>query len=128
MSIRLSFGTAGIRAALGPGLDQINLLTVGGVAHALCGYLAELQPDAPSRGLCVAFDGRTDSDLLAREVVRVARQHGWLVRAFELPTPTPLLAFATRFHGAAAGVIVTASHNPAQDNGLKIYLAGGAQV
>jgi phosphomannomutase len=128
MSIRLSFGTAGIRAALGPGLDQINAFTVGGVAHALCSYLVETQPGALTRGVCVAFDGRTDSDLFAREVVRVARLHGLLVRAFESPTPTPLLAFATRFHRAAAGVIVTASHNPPGDNGLKIYLAGGAQV
>ena len=128
MCIRLSFGTAGIRAALGPGLDQINSFTVGGVAHALCSYLVDSQPGALTRGVCIAFDGRTDSDLFAREVVRVARQHGLLVRAFESPAPTPLLAFATRFHGAAAGVIITASHNPPGDNGLKIYLAGGAQV
>lgn len=128
MTIGLSFGTAGIRAALGPGLDQINLFTVGGVAHALCGYLCEAVPDARERGLCVAFDGRTDSDVFAREVVRVAQRHGFLVRAFERPTATPLLAFATRRHGAAAGLIVTASHNPPSDNGLKIYLQGGAQV
>lgn len=128
MTIQLSFGTAGIRATLGPGLDQINVFTVGGVAYALCSYLAETQPGAQGRGLCVAFDGRTDSDHLAREVVRVARLCGFLVRAFPVPTPTPVLAFATRLHGAAAGVIVTASHNPPADNGLKIYLASGAQV
>jgi phosphomannomutase len=128
MTIRLAFGTAGIRATLGPGLDQINLYTVAGVAYALCSYLAETQPGAQGRGLCVAFDGRTDSDLFAREVVRVARLTGFRVRAFESPTPTPVLAFATRFYGAAAGVIVTASHNPPADNGLKIYLASGAQV
>jgi phosphomannomutase len=76
----------------------------------------------------VAFDGRTDSDVFAHEVVRVARLCGFRVRAFEVPTPTPVLAFATRLYGAAAGVIVTASHNPPTDNGLKIYLASGAQV
>lgn len=128
MTIQLSFGTAGIRAALGPGLDQINLFTVGGVAYALCSYLAETQPGARERGLCVAFDGRTDSDLFAHEVVRVAGLWGFRVRAFDKPTPTPVLAFATRLHGAAAGVMVTASHNPPGDNGLKIYLASGAQV
>lgn len=128
MTIQLSFGTAGIRATLGPGLDQINLFTVGGVAYALCSYLAETQPGARERGLCVAFDGRTDSDRFAHEVVRVAGLWGFRVRAFDKPTPTPVLAFATRLHGAAAGVIVTASHNPPGDNGLKIYLGSGAQV
>jgi phosphomannomutase len=128
MTIHLSFGTAGIRAKLGPAADQINPYTVGGVAHALCSQLAATSPGAAGRGLCVAFDGRTDSALLAREVVRVARLHGFRVRAFEQPTPTPLLAFATRLHAAAAGVVVTASHNPPEDNGLKIYLEGGGQI
>jgi phosphomannomutase len=128
MTIQLSFGTAGIRAALGPGPDQINVRTVGGVAHALCSYLVESSPGAAGRGLCVGFDGRTDSDRFAREVVRVALAHGFRVRAFETPTPTPLLAFCTRFYQCAAGVMVTASHNPAHENGLKLYLDGGAQV
>lgn len=128
MSVRLSFGTAGIRAALGPGLDQINPYTVGAVAHALCAYLSESDPSSRERGVCIGYDGRTDSDLFAREVARVAHGHGFLLRAFERPVPTPLLAFCTRLHGAAAGVMITASHNPPHENGLKIFLAGGAQV
>ncbi|MDB4990394.1 MAG: Phosphomannomutase, partial [Myxococcaceae bacterium] len=128
MSIRLSFGTAGIRAQLGPGLDQLNLYTVGAVAHAVCAYLLEAFPDAARRGLCVAFDGRTESDVFAREVVRIARSYGYLVRAFELPAPTPVLAFCTRFYDSVAGVMITASHNPPADNGIKLYLEGGAQV
>lgn len=128
MTIRLSFGTAGIRAPLGPGDNQMNVTAVRGITHALCSHLASGAADAPERGLCIAYDGRTDSVLFAREAVRVARAHGFRVRAFEEPTPTPVLAFATRHHGAAAGVMITASHNPPHENGVKIYLAGGAQV
>jgi len=128
MAIRLSFGTAGIRAALGPGDDELNVHAVRGIAHALCTHLAAHDPAAPGRGLCVGFDGRRESDVFAREVVRVARAHGFRVRAFEHVVPTPLLAFVTRFYGAAAGAMITASHNPPHENGVKLYLEGGAQV
>ncbi len=128
MTIRLQFGTAGIRAALGPGEDQLNIATVRGVAQALCDYLADTFEGARGRGLCVAYDGRTDSDAFAREVVRVGLAQGFRVRAFAAPAPTPLLAFCTRFYGVAAGVVITASHNPPHDNGIKIYLERGAQV
>jgi phosphomannomutase len=128
VTIRLSFGTAGIRAAMGPGLDQLNVLTVGGVAHAICAHLRESFPDACERGLCVGFDGRTDSDVFAREVITVARAYGFRVRAFVAPVPTPLVAFCTRAQRAVAGIMITASHNPPTDNGIKLYLEGGAQV
>jgi phosphomannomutase len=124
MSIRLAFGTAGIRAPLGDGPDRINVATVAGVAHAICSELAH----GKQRGICVGFDGRSDSDVFSREVIRVARAHGFLVRAFERPVPTPLLAFCTRHHDAVAGVMITASHNPPTDNGIKLYLERGAQV
>jgi phosphomannomutase len=124
MNIRLAFGTAGIRAPLGDGPDRLNVATVRGVAHAICSELAH----GKQRGLCVGFDGRTDSDVFAREVIRVARAHGFPVRAFETPVPTPLLAFCTRHHDAVAGVMITASHNPPSDNGIKLYLERGAQV
>ena len=128
MTIQLSFGTAGIRAKLGPGADQINLYTVGGVLQAVCEHLLEQFPGAAAQGLCVGFDGRTQSDLFAREVVRVASENGLRVRAFETPVPTPLLAFCTRLHKAVAGIMITASHNPPADNGIKLYLQGGVQV
>ncbi|HEX5659573.1 MAG TPA: phospho-sugar mutase [Polyangiales bacterium] len=124
MSIRLAFGTAGIRAPLGEGPERINLANVAGVAHAICSELAH----GKQRGICVGHDGRTDSDVFAREVIRVARAHGFLVRAFETTIPTPVLAFATRHHDAVAGVMITASHNPPTDNGIKLYLERGAQV
>jgi phosphomannomutase len=128
MSIRLAFGTAGIRAPLGEGPERINLHTVAGVAHALCAELVASFPRARERGLCVGYDGRSESDLFAGEVTRVARGHGFVVRAFALPVPTPLLAFCTRQHDAVAGVMITASHNPPGDNGIKVYLERGAQV
>jgi phosphomannomutase len=128
MSIRLAFGTAGIRATVGPGDDQLNLRTVGAIAHALASYLGESFPGAHGRGLCIGFDGRADSARFAQEVERVARSQGFRVRAFEQPVPTPLLAFCTRYHDAAAGVMITASHNPPDDNGVKIYMERGAQV
>jgi phosphomannomutase len=124
MSIRLAFGTAGIRAPLGEGPDRINLPNVTGVAHAICSELAH----GKQRGLCVGHDGRTGSDVFAREVIRVARGHGFTVRAFQTTIPTPVLAFATRHHDAIAGVMITASHNPPTDNGIKLYLERGAQV
>lgn len=124
MSIRLAFGTAGIRAPLGEGPDRLNVETVTGVVHAVCSELAH----GKQRGICIGYDGRTDSELFARTAVAVARAHGFLVRAFEVPIPTPVLAFCTREHGAVAGLMVTASHNPPGDNGIKLYLAGGAQV
>ncbi len=124
MSIRLAFGTAGIRAPLGDGPDRINVGTVTGVAHAICSELAQ----GKERGLCVGYDGRTDSDVFARAVIEVARAHGFVVRAFDTPIPTPVLAFATRMHDAVAGVMITASHNPPSDNGIKLYLERGAQV
>jgi phosphomannomutase len=128
MAIRLSFGTAGIRARVGSGDDELSLRSVRVVADALVTYLSEVVPDASERGLCVGFDGRSDSESFAREVCEVALARGFLVRRFTAVVPTPLLAFATKSYGSAAGVMVTASHNPPEDNGLKVFWQGGAQV
>jgi phosphomannomutase len=128
MAVKLAFGTAGIRAPLGEGDDQLNLRTVRVVAHALAKYALEVVPEARARGICVGFDGRTSSDVFAQEVTRVALAHGLRVRAFDEPIPTPVLAFATRQHRAALGVMITASHNPPSDNGIKVYFEGGAQI
>lgn len=128
MAIRLAFGTAGIRAKMGPADDQLNAHAVRGIANGLCAHLLRRSASARSDGLCVAFDGRAQSDQFAREVVQVALRHGFRVRAFETPVPTPLLAFCTRQLTFAAGVMITASHNPPDENGVKIYLAGGAQI
>jgi phosphomannomutase len=128
MSIRLAFGTAGIRAPLGAGDDQMNERTVRAVAFALADYLAEAFAGARGRGICLAYDGRTDSDTFAQTFREVLLGFGFRVRSFAQPVPTPLLAFCTRYHDAVCGVMITASHNPPSDNGIKIYLERGAQV
>ncbi len=128
MPVKLSFGTAGIRARAGEGDDQLNTRTVEAVAHVLCSYVAELAPGAQNQGVCIGYDGRKDSQRFARSLAGVALGHGYKVRCFERPTPTPLLAFATKHHAAALGLMVTASHNPPEDNGIKVYWQGGAQI
>ncbi len=128
MTIRLSFGTAGIRARLGEGDDELNLRTVRAVGHALCEYVGSRANGEKQRGICVGFDGRTASREFAAELASVALAHGFLVRLFDDLVATPLLAFATQHHRASLGLMVTASHNPPSDNGIKVYWQGGAQI
>lgn len=127
MTVKLAFGTAGIRAKLGDGDDELNVRTVRAVGLALCDYLKTLAPHV-KHGLCIGYDGREQSQEFARELSSVALAHGFLVRAFEGTVATPLLAFSTQRHRAALGLMVTASHNPPSDNGLKVYWQGGAQI
>ena len=125
---RSAFGTAGLRGALGAGPARMNRLvvraTTAGVAQWVLGQGAE----AARRGIVVGRDARHGSDEFARDVADVAAGAGVRVRVLPRPLPTPLTAFAVKHLGAAAGVMVTASHNPAADNGYKVYMADGAQV
>lgn len=142
---RLAFGTAGLRGELGAGTNRMNRVLVAQAAAGLAAYLAEragvdaaaddvaeparLRPDAPL--VVVGYDGRRNSDIFARDSVEIFAGAG--LRAVLLPRllPTPVLAFAVRHLGAAAGVMVTASHNPPNDNGYKVYLGGedeGSQI
>ena len=124
----LTFGTAGLRGALGAGPARMNRLvvraTTAGVAQWVLGQGAE----AAQRGIVVGRDARHGSDEFARDVAEVAAGAGVRVRVFTRALPTPLTAFAVKHLGAAAGVMITASHNPAADNGYKVYMADGAQV
>ncbi|MGD0440223.1 MAG: phospho-sugar mutase [Acidimicrobiales bacterium] len=124
----LTFGTAGLRGALGAGPARMNRLvvraTTAGVAQWVLGQGAE----AARRGIVVGRDARHGSDEFARDVAEVAGRAGVHVRVFPRPLPTPLTAFAVKHLAAAAGVMVTASHNPAPDNGYKVYARDGAQV
>jgi phosphomannomutase len=124
----LSFGTAGLRGLLGAGDNRMNQRVVAQTTAALCAELVAAVPQAQRRGLCVGFDGRHKSRAFAEEVRAIANGAGFLVHAFEEPVPTPLLAFSVLSRGAAAGVMVTASHNPAAYNGYKVYWADGAQL
>jgi phosphomannomutase len=120
----LEFGTAGLRGALGPGPNRMNRVVVGRAAAGLAAYLK-------ARGgtsVVVGYDARHNSDVFARDTAEIMAGAG--LRAMVLPRtlPTPVLAFAIRHLGADAGVMVTASHNPPQDNGYKVYLGDGSQI
>ena len=141
---RLHFGTAGLRGVLAAGPNRMNRAVVRAATAAVAGWL--LAPAAGGEGgpvggggtgetrrgqrasVMVGCDARHRSAEFAEEVAGVLAGAGIAVHVLPLPCPTPLLAFAVRDLGADAGVMVTASHNPAADNGYKLYLSDGAQV
>ncbi|AYF98310.1 phospho-sugar mutase [Protaetiibacter intestinalis] len=125
---RLTFGTAGLRGELGAGPLRMNRVLVGQAAAGLARYLLAREAH-PS--VVIGYDGRRNSEIFARDTAELMAGAG--VRAILLPRllPTPVLAFAVRHLGTSAGVMVTASHNPAPDNGYKVYLGGldhGSQI
>lgn len=122
---RLQFGTAGLRGALGAGPNRMNRVIVAQAAAGLAAYLLE---HASSPTVVVGYDARHNSEIFARDTAEIMEGAG--VHAFLLPThlPTPVLAFAIRHLGCSAGVMVTASHNPPQDNGYKVYLEDSSQI
>ncbi|MGA2527670.1 MAG: phospho-sugar mutase [Acidimicrobiales bacterium] len=124
----LSFGTAGLRGALGAGPARMNRLVVRKTTAGVAQWLIDQGPKAIARGIVVGRDARNGSAEFARDVAEVATSAGVRVRVFSRPLPTPITAFAVKHLDAAAGVMITASHNPAADNGYKVYAADGAQV
>jgi len=122
---RLAFGTAGLRGPIAPGPAGMNRLQVRQVTAGLCAWLDDQGVQGP---LVIGFDGRRGSEAFAEEAGRVARAHGREALRFEGVVPTPVLSYAVRHLGAAAGVMVTASHNPPADNGYKVFWADGAQI
>ena len=125
---RLEFGTAGLRGALGAGPNRMNRVLVSQAAAGLAAFLTSRE-GSPS--VVIGYDGRKNSKVFAVDTAEIMSAAG--VSATLLPRlmPTPVLAFAVRFLGASAGVMVTASHNPAADNGYKVYLGGeddGSQI
>ncbi|UJR78788.1 Phosphoglucomutase phosphomannomutase alpha beta alpha domain i [Sandaracinus amylolyticus] len=125
---RLEFGTAGLRGVLGAGPNRMNRAVVRAASAGLCAYLEQTTSDAKERGITIGYDGRRLSLELARETVEVATARGFRVHLFESVEPTPVLAFACKRMNAAAGVMVTASHNPPEYNGYKVYWGNGAQI
>ena len=125
---RLQFGTAGLRAAVGAGPLRMNRLVVRQAAAGLAQYLLDTDPRARERGVVVGYDARRKSDLFAHDTARVMSAYGIPTKLFDQRVPTPVLAWSITEIDAAAGVVVTASHNPPADNGYKVYLGDGAQI
>lgn len=124
----LRFGTAGLRGVMGAGPNRMNRVNVIRTTHALCAWIARRVPDASTRGICIAHDARDNSDTFVRDAIEVALGAGLRVYMYSKPVPTPLLAFAVRDLEAAGGVMITASHNPREYNGYKVFWENGAQI
>ena len=122
----LEFGTAGLRGALGAGPNRMNRVTVLQAASGLARYL--VQQGFSNQKVVIGFDARYNSDVFAADTARVMSGAGLEPIVFSHVVPTPVLAFAIRHLDACAGVMVTASHNPPQDNGYKVYLGDGRQI
>lgn len=122
----LQFGTAGLRGRLGPGSNRMNRVVVARAAAGLAAYLVANAADQLT--VVVGYDARRNSEVFAHDTARIMAGAG--ITAMVLPTalPTPVLAFAIRELGCDAGVMVTASHNPPEDNGYKVYLGDGSQI
>jgi phosphomannomutase len=122
----LEFGTAGLRGALGPGPNRMNRVVVGQAAAGLAGYLLD-QGLAGGR-VIIGYDARHKSSAFAEDTAEIMAGAGFDALLTASPTATPVVAFGIGHLSCVAGVVVTASHNPPQDNGYKVYLGDGSQI
>merc|ERR1719350_1388274 len=121
-------GTAGIRGRMGPGFGRMNDLVIIQVGQGLLAYLLAQEPNLTDKGVVVGFDGRHNSRRWAFLTAGVFIRAKVPVILFRTTVPTPYVPFTVMRRGAAAGVMVTASHNPRWDNGYKVYWGNGAQI
>ncbi|MBN2324745.1 MAG: phospho-sugar mutase [Spirochaetes bacterium] len=124
----LEFGTGGMRGIMAAGTNRMNIYTVGRATQGLSDYLLLHYSDARTRGVCIAHDSRNNSRRFAEEASRVLAANGIKVYLFRELRPTPLLSFSVRHLGCVSGIVITASHNPKEYNGYKVYSPFGYQV
>jgi phosphoglucomutase len=124
----LEFGTGGMRGVRGAGENRMNIYTVGKTTQGLANYLLKTDPQSKNKGVCIAYDNRHHSDLFALHSARILCANGIKVYLFESLRTTPELSFTIRYLKAKAGIVLTASHNPASDNGYKVQWEDGSQV
>lgn len=122
------FGTGGMRGLLGAGTNRMNIHTIRLVAEGLSRQIESQGKLAKVRGVVIAYDTRNFSQVFAYETASVLAKHGIQTYVFKESRPTPELSFAVRYLNAIAGVVITASHNPKQYNGFKVYGEDGAQL
>ena len=124
----LEFGTAGLRGVMGVGLNRMNVHVIRHATQAFAEVVLAEGPQAAARGVAICYDCRNHSREFARAAACVMAGNGIPVRIFESLRPTPELSFAVREYGCIAGINVTASHNPKEYNGYKVYWEDGAQL
>lgn len=124
----LSFGTAGMRGVLGPGTNRMNIYTVRQATEGLAKLIEDAGENAKKRGVAIAYDSRHFSPEFAMEAALVLGNHNIKSYVYESLRPTPVLSFAVRHLGTYAGIMITASHNPAEYNGYKVYGEDGGQM
>lgn len=124
----LEFGTGGMRGEIGPGTNRMNIYTVRKASAGLAAYIAKQGEDAKKRGVAIAYDSRHKSPEFAMEAAKTLASQGIQTYVFDELRPTPELSFAVRKLNAYAGIVVTASHNPPEYNGYKVYGDDGAQL
>ena len=124
----IEFGTGGRRGTTGVGSNRINRVTIGESTQALCEYAKTFDTQAPQKGIVIACDTRLSSPELSRYAASVCAGNGFKTYIFEDFRATPELSFAVRQLGAAAGIVISASHNPPADNGFKAYWSDGGQL
>ncbi|MGG5358936.1 MULTISPECIES: phospho-sugar mutase [unclassified Enterococcus] len=124
----LEFGTAGMRGILGPGINRMNIYTVRQATEGLASFMEDQDPETKRRGVAIAYDSRHQSPEFAMEAAKTLAEHGIPSFVFESLRPTPELSFAVRYLNAFAGIMITASHNPAAYNGYKVYGEDGGQM
>src|SRR5699024_6755775 len=124
----LTFGTGGMRGILGPGINRMNVYTVRKAVSGLANNLLKRHEDAKERGVVIAYDSRYMSKEFAEEAAEVLGYFGIKSYVFDSLRPTPLLSYTVRHLKTAAGIMITASHNPPEYNGFKVYNEQGAQI